>query len=166
MTSRIPLVIAGTQVEELQTSDTLNLTASTTNLAALFSNAAEVATITASAPASTTNFDVLTQSVQYYTTNTANNWTLNIRGSSTVSLNTIMATGQSITLAFMATNSSTAYYNSAVNVDGTASGVTTKWQGGTAPTSGNVSAVDIYTYTIVKTGSAAYTVFASVTKFA
>ena len=166
MTSRIPLVIAGTQVEELQTSDTLNLTASTTNLAALFSNAAEVATITASAPASTTNFDVLTQSVQYYTTNTANNWTLNIRGSSTVSLNTIMSTGQSITLAFMATNSSTAYYNSAVNVDGTASGVTTKWQGGTAPTSGNVSAVDIYTYTIVKTGSAAYTVFASVTKFA
>lgn len=166
MTSRIPLVIAGTQVEELQTSDTLNLTASTTNLAALFSNAAEVATISASAPAATTNFDVLTQSVQYYTTNTANNWTLNIRGSSTVSLNTIMSTGQSITLAFMATNSSTAYYNSAVNVDGTASGVTTKWQGGTAPTSGNVSAVDIYTYTIVKTGSAAYTVFASVTKFA
>jgi hypothetical protein len=166
MTSRIPLVIAGTQVEELQTSDTLNLTASTTNLAALFSNAAEVATISASAPASTTNFDVLTQSVQYYTSNTANNWTLNVRGSASVSLNTIMSTGQSITLAVLVTNSTTAYYNSAVNVDGTASGVTTKWQGGTAPTSGDASAVNIYTYTIVKTASATYSVFASVVKFA
>jgi hypothetical protein len=166
MTTRIPLVIEGTQIEELQTDDTLNLSASTTVLAALFSNAAEVATISASAPASTTNYDVLTQSVQYYTSNTANNWTLNVRGSASVSLNTIMSTGQSITLAMLVTNSTTAYYNSAVNIDGTASGVTTKWQGGTAPTSGDVSSVNIYTYTIVKTASATYSVFASVVKFA
>lgn len=164
MASRIPLVIEGTQIEELQTDDSLNLSATTTSLAAIFSNAAEVATVTASAPSSTTNFDVLTQSVQYYTSNTSTNWTLNIRGSSATSLNTIMSTGQSITIAFIATNSTTAYYNSAVNIDGTASGVTTKWQG-SAPTSGNASAIDIYTYTIVKTASATYTVFASQTKF-
>lgn len=164
MASRIPLVIEGTQIEELQTDDSLNLSATTTSLAAIFSNAAEVATVTASAPSSTTNFDVLTQSVQYYTSNTSTNWTLNIRGSSATSLNTIMSTGQSITIAFIATNSTTAYYNSAVNIDGTATGVTTKWQG-SAPTSGNASAIDIYTYTIVKTASATYTVFASQTKF-
>jgi hypothetical protein len=75
-----------------------------------------------------------------------------------------MSTGQSLTVAFLVTQGATAYYNSAVQVDG--SSVTPKWQGGTAPTAGNASSVDIYTYTIVKTGSAAFTVFASQTKFA
>ena len=75
-----------------------------------------------------------------------------------------MATGESIAATFLVTNGATAYYNSAVTVDGTS--VTPKWQGGTAPTSGNASSVDIYTYVIVKTGSATYTVFATVTKFA
>jgi len=75
-----------------------------------------------------------------------------------------MSTGQTITIAFMVTNGSTAYYQSAFTIDGTS--VTPKWQGGTAPTAGDASSTDIYTYTIVKTGSAAYTVFASVTKFA
>ena len=58
------------------------------------------------------------------------------------------------------------YYNSSVQVDGTTSGVTTKWQGGTAPTSGNASSVDTYNYVIIKTASATYTVLASQTKFA
>ena len=58
----------------------------------------------------------------------------------------------------------TAYYNSAVTIDGNS--VTPKWQGGTAPTSGNVSSIDSYTYVIFKTGSATFTVLASVTKFA
>jgi hypothetical protein len=75
-----------------------------------------------------------------------------------------MATGQSITAVFMVTQGSTAYYSSAVQVDGSA--VTPKWQGGTAPTSGNASSIDVYSYTIIKTGSAAFTVLASQTKFA
>ena len=124
----------------------------------------EAITVTASAPSSTTDFDVISQSIQYYTSNTANNWTLNIRGNSGTSLDTLMATGQSITITFLATNSATAYYNSAVTIDG--SSVTPKWQGGTAPSTGNASSVDIYTYAIVKTGSAAFTVFASQTQFA
>jgi predicted ribosomally synthesized peptide with SipW-like signal peptide len=78
-------------------------------------------------------------------------------------MNTAMTTGQSITVAFLVTQGTTAYYNSVVQVDG--STVTPKWQGGTAPTSGNVSSVDIYTYTVFKTGNAAFTVFASVTQF-
>jgi hypothetical protein len=75
-----------------------------------------------------------------------------------------MSTGQMITAVFLVTNGSPAYYNTAVQVDG--SSVTPKWQGGTAPTSGNTSSVDIYTYTIIKTGSATFSVFASQTKFA
>jgi hypothetical protein len=130
------------------------------NIEALF----EAATITASAPAATTNFDVLTQAVQYYTTNASANFTFNIRGDSTTSLNTIMATGQSCTIALLVTNSSTAYYPTVYQVDGTA--VTPKWQGGTAPTAGNASALDVYVLTVIKTASATFTVLASQTKFA
>jgi len=43
--------------------------------------------------------------------------------------------------------------------------VTPKWQGGTAPTAGNASSLDVYSYTIIKTGSAAFTLLASQTKF-
>jgi hypothetical protein len=130
------------------------------NIEALF----EAATITASAPAATTNFDVLTQAVQYYTTNASANFTFNIRGDSTTALNTIMATGQSCTIALLVTNGTTAYYPTAYQVDGTA--VTPKWQGGTAPTAGNASALDVYVFTVIKTASATFTVLASQTKFA
>jgi len=126
-------------------------------------NIGEVATVSATAATGTINFDVITQSVLYYTTSASANWTVNFRGNSTTSLNTMMATGQSVTVAFLVTQGATAYYNNAVTVDGTS--VTPKWQGGTAPTAGNASGVDIYTYTIVKTGSAAYTIFASQTQF-
>lgn len=124
----------------------------------------EVATVSATAATGTINFDVRTQSVLYYTTNASANWTLNIRASSTVSLDTMMATGQSVTIAFLVTQGATPYYNSAVQVDGAS--VTPKYQGGTAWSSGNASSIDIYSYTIVKTGSATFTVFASQTKFA
>ena len=128
------------------------------------SNILEAATISATAATGTINYDVTTQSVLYYTTNASGNFTVNFRGSSGTTLNTIMATGESLSATFLVTNGSTAYYNSAVTIDG--SSVTPKWQGGTAPTSGNASAIDSYTYVIIKTGSAAFTVLASVTKFA
>lgn len=136
---------------------------STSVAAAKLTNALEVATISATAATGTINYDVTTQSVLYYTSNASANWTVNFRGSSGTSLNTLMATGESITVAFLVTQGSTAYYNNAVQVDGSA--VTPKWQGGTAPTAGNVSSIDAYTYTIVKTGSAAFTVFAAQTQF-
>lgn len=128
------------------------------------SNILETATISATAATGTINFDTTTQSVLYYTTNASGNFTVNFRGSSGTTQNTIMATGESLSATFLVTNGATAYYNSAVTVDG--SSVTPKWQGGTAPTSGNASAIDSYTYVIIKTGSAAFTVLASVTKFA
>jgi len=124
----------------------------------------EQATISATAATGTINYDAQTQSVLYYTSNASANWTLNIRASGSTSLNTAMATGQSMTVAFLVTNGATAYYQSALTVDGTS--VTPKWQGGTAPTSGNASSVDIYVITIIKTGSAAFSAFASQTKFA
>jgi hypothetical protein len=133
-------------------------------LAAVLNDAAEVVTVSATAATGTIAYDITTQSVIYYTSNASANWTVNFRGSSGTSLNTLMSTGQSMTVAFLVTQGGTAYYNSAVQVDGSA--VTPKWQGGTAPTAGNTSSVDSYVYTIIKTGSAAFTVFASQTKFA
>jgi hypothetical protein len=133
-------------------------------IAMVLTDVAEAATVSATAATGTINYDVTTQSVLYYTSNASANWTVNFRGSSGTSLNTLMTTGQMMTLAFLVTNGATAYYNSAVQVDG--SSVTPKWQGGTAPAAGNASSIDVYTYTIVKTGSAAFTIFASQTKFA
>lgn len=135
-------------------------------LGAILYDTAEIVTVSATAATGTINFDTTTQSVLFYTSNASANWTVNFRGSSGTSLNTLLATGQSITAAFLVTQGATAYYNSAVQIDGTASGVTTRWQGGTAPAVGNPSGVDAYVYTIIKTASATYSVFASQTRFA
>lgn len=123
----------------------------------------ETVTISATAATGTINYDVATQSVLYYTTNASANWTVNFRSSGTASLDSIMSTGQSITVVFSVTQGATAYYNNAYQVDG--STVVPKWQGGTAPVAGNVSGVDVYSYQIIKTGTAAFTVFASQTQF-
>jgi len=128
------------------------------------SNIVEAVTVSATAATGTVNYDITTQSVLYYTTNASGNFTVNFRGSSGTSLNTIMATGESMSVTFLVTNGETAYYNSAIQVDG--SSVTPKWQGGTAPTTGNASSIDSYTYVIIKTGSAAFTILATQTKFA
>jgi hypothetical protein len=125
---------------------------------------AEKATISATAATGTINYDVITQAVLYYTTDASGNFTVNIRGDGSNTLNSIMDTGESITVAFLVTNGGTPYYNNAFQVDG--SSVTPEWQGGSAPTGGNASSVDVYTYTIFKTGDAAFTAFAAQTQFA
>ena len=124
----------------------------------------EVTTVSATAATGTVNYDVITQGVLYYTTSASANWTVNFRGNSGTSLNTLMAVGETRTVTFLVTQGATAYYNTAVTVDG--SSVTPKWQGGAAPTAGNPSSIDIYTYSIIKTASATFTVLASQTRFA
>lgn len=142
-------------------------TGSTTALAEVLTNAAEVVTVSATAATGTIAYYATTQSVLYYTTNASANWVVNLTGASTpVTLNTLLSTGQCITLVFMVTNGSTAYYNTSVQVDGTTSGVTTKWANGTAPSAGNANSIDVYTYTVIKTGSATFTVLANRSQFA
>jgi hypothetical protein len=167
-TSAFTAATAGTDYVAPGTATTftaLQTFAGTSSNAALkTSNILEVATISATAATGTINYDMTTQSVLYYTTDASGNFTVNFRGSSGTSLDTIMATGESLSATFLVTNGATAYYNSAVQVDG--SSVTPKWQGGSAPTSGNASSIDSYTYVLLKTASATFTVLASVTKFA
>lgn len=139
-------------------------TGSSSAQAALFNNAAEVVTVSATAATGTINYDIATQSVLYYTSNAAANWTVNLRQSSGTSLDASLSTGQSVTVAFLVTQGGTPYYNNVVQVDGTTSGVTTKWQS-VAPTAGIASSINVYQYTIIKTGSATFTVLASMSSF-
>lgn len=124
----------------------------------------EKAAVSGSALTGTVNFNWLDGAVVLYTANASANWTLNVRGNGSTTLNSSLATNDSITIAVLATQGATAYYQSAMQIDGTA--VTPKWAGGTAPTAGNANSIDVYTFTIIKTASATYTVLASQTKFA
>ena len=130
----------------------------------ILTSAFETVTTSATAATGTVAVDIKTSAVKYFTSAATANWTFNFRGNGSTTLNSMLATGQSATVAFLVTNGSTAYRATAFQVDGAA--VTPKWQGGTAPTTGNANSIDSYTFTLVKTGSAAFTVFASQTKFA
>ena len=160
--------LAGANIPAVDANNTFTGTqtfsGTSSTVAIVLNDAAEVANVSATAATGTITYDITTQSVLYYTSNASGNWTINFRASSGTSLNTAMTTGQSMTVAFLVTQGSTAYYNSTVQVDGTASGVTTRWLGG-APTAGNASGIDSYRYLIIKTGSATFTVLASNTQF-
>ena len=118
----------------------------------------------ATAATGTINFDVIDGAVQNSTTNAPANYTLNIRGNSSVTLDDYLDTGESVTIAHIVPQGSTAYYNNVVQIDG--STVTPKWQGGEAPSEGNANSSDTYTYTAIKTAANTYTVLASQTQFA
>ena len=124
----------------------------------------ERATIAATGTTGTVNYDILTQAVLYHTSAAAGNFTVNFRGDGSNTLNNTMNTNDSMTVAFLVTNTGTPYYNNAVTIDG--SSVTPEWQGGSAPTAGNASSIDVYTYTVIKTGDAAFTALAAQTQFA
>jgi len=159
----VSLTSTQTLTNKTLTSPTIN-TATLTN--PLLSSPEESVNIIGSAPTATQNIDFVTSGVHYFTSNSTSNVTLNFRGDATpTTLNSMMATGGSITVSVLFTNGSTAYYASAFQIDGSA--VTPKWSGGTAPSAGNASSVDLYSFNIVKTGNAAFTVFASgASKFA
>jgi hypothetical protein len=119
--------------------------------------------ITASAPPSTLNVDALSGSVVFLSASSANNWTVNFRGSAATSLNSMMYPGQSMTFAVLVNHATVGYTASIHQVDGTT--ITPRWQGGTLP-SGSGTSTDIYSYTLIKTANAAFNIFAAQTKFA
>lgn len=112
-----------------------------------------------------TTFDVLEGAVKYHTANVANNWTLNVRGNSTVMLDSVMSTGNTLSLSYIASqNATNTFYQTNMEIDGSA--VTPKWQGNSAPTAGNADSLDVYSFTIIKTAANTYTVLGSQTQFA
>ena len=147
--------VAGALISGSFTTPTLT-TATETN--PYITSPREFTTVSATAANGTAQFDVLTQGILYYTTNATANFTLNFRGNSGTTLNSIMNTGDSWTVSFLATQGTTPYYlNTNPTVDTNAT-VTIKWSGGTAPSAGNASSIDIYSFTIIKTGVSTFTV--------
>ena len=124
----------------------------------------ERTSVSTSAPTATTNLDIVTAGTHLFTANATSNVTLNIRGDGSTTLNSLVATGDSITVVALITNGATAYYPNVIQIDGNT--VTPKYQGGTAPSAGNASSIDAYVFSIIKTASATFTVLASQTKFA
>lgn len=137
---------------------------SQTSLAAFFENIKESATVLAAVATGTVAYDLTNQSVLYYTSAATANFTVNFRASNTATLDSTMNNGESVSASFLVTNGVTPFYNSAVTIDGNS--VIPKWQGGSAPTSGNANGIDVYNYVIIKTAPATFTVLASQTKFA
>jgi hypothetical protein len=70
----------------------------------------EKATLSGSSLTGTINLNMLDGAVFYYTSNASGNWTLNVRGDGSNSLNTVMSVNDSISFVVMATQGSTAYY--------------------------------------------------------
>lgn len=125
-----------------------------------------MAVTSASASTSTIHLNTDTSGTLYFTGSASSNHVINVRHSSSTSLNNTLTTGDSITVVWLNTNGATAYYPTRLEVDSATSGVSIKWQGGTAPSAGNASSVDAYVYNIIKTAATSYTVLASQTKFA
>lgn len=119
----------------------------------------EQAAINTAAPSATQQYALSGKAVVYHTANATTNFTANFTGLSA------LAVGDSATFAVLVTNGASAFYISAIQVDGTTSGVTTRWQGGSAPTSGNANSIDSYSVTIIKTAAGSYTVMAAQTRF-
>jgi hypothetical protein len=116
-------------------------------------------------PSATTNIDVLTSAVHYYTTSYSTGITLEIRpSSSSVNLNTLMSTNQSLTVVFIMKSGNVNGKVSALTINGVSQ--TIKWFGGSAPAGSAGDALDAYTFTIIKTDASTYTVLGSQSKFA
>ena len=117
--------------------------------------------VTAGKLSDNTNIDVENGMVHLFTTTETTTSTPNIRYNDSTSLNSIMNVGEAISITIV-TTAAAAAYSAQLTIDGGA--VTENWTGGSAPTDGGASGVDIYTYTIMKTASATFTVIASQTK--
>jgi hypothetical protein len=123
----------------------------------------EKVTVTAVASTGTINYDFLTQAVLYHTTVATGQFTINLRGSSSTTLNNMLSVGESVTGAFLNTN--TTFYVSTITIDGSSTNVTLEYQGGSAPAAGNAG-IDVYSFTAIKTATTpAYTILASQTQF-
>ena len=97
--------------------------------------------------------------VHYFTTTETTTSTPNI--TATAGINTIMSTGDTMVVTLITTAAAGAY-SAQLTIEGAAT--TENWIGGEVPAAGGASGVDIYSYTIIKTGSAAYTVIGNLSK--
>ena len=113
----------------------------------------------------TYNHNVITDGLIWHgTQNAAGTWVFNVRGDASTTFNSMVAIGQATTVTLYAPNNSAANYMTAFQIDGSAQ--TVKYAGGSAPSAGTGSGVDVYSITILKTANSTYSVFGNLTNFA
>ena len=122
---------------------------------------AEEVNVTAGKLSDNTNINVEDGMVHLFTTTETTTSTPNIRYNASTSLNSRMNIGQSIVVTLI-TTAAAAAYSANITIDGSA--VTENWIGGSAPSDGGSSGVDIHSFTIIKTANATFTVIANHSK--
>jgi len=100
--------------------------------------------------------------VHLFTTAESTTSTPNIKYNAGTDLNDKMSIGQSIVVTVI-TTANAAGYSANLTIDG-GSNRTVRWIGGSAPSGGGSSGVDIHTYTIIKTADDTFTIIGNHSK--
>jgi len=142
-----------------------SLTATATNTGDIDFNGSliEKCKVTAGKLSDNTNINLEDGHVCLFTTAESTTSTPNIRYSSSTTLDSKMAVGDSIAVVLITTSHANGY-SAQLTIDGSA--VTEEWNGGSAPSAGTGSGLDVYSYTIIKTAANTYTVLAGMVNFA
>ena len=116
-------------------------------------------TVFSSIPANSAvnTFYAESQEIHYYTLSATNNFIINVVGSSTTTYNSIFEVNSYKTISVINTSGATAYAPT-LKIDGVTQ--TVKWLGGQS--TGNANGLDDWAFSIIKTGTSAYTVLGSV----
>ena len=111
---------------------------------------------------SATSINVSDGMIHYRTANLGADVRPNVRYSSTRTLDNTMSVGEAITVTIIHAVNNSAHNVTGLDIDGTTQ--TVNWIGGSAPSDGGGSGVDIYTFNIIKTAANTYTVIGGQTK--
>ena len=121
----------------------------------------EACTVTAGKLSDNTNLDAANGNVFLFTTQETTTCTPNIRWDGSTTLNSKVNVGDMIAITVI-TTAAAGGYSAQLTIDGAA--VTENWIGGSAPSAGGSSGKDIYSYTIVKTADATFTIIGNLVK--
>jgi len=111
--------------------------------------------VTASTLNGNTNIDLENGNVHYFTSQESTTSTPNLRYNGSTTLASSMATGRVMTVTIITTGGNTGGFSAQLTIDGDA--VTEEWLCGTVPATGSASGLNVYTYTVIKTGSSGTT---------
>ena len=113
----------------------------------------------------TYNHDVVTHGMVLDSTVAASaSFVINLRGDGSTTFNSLMNVGQTTVLTVYSVSSNASYYLTDFQIDG--SSITEKWNGASAPSAGTGSGTDVYTFNIMKTANATFSVYANFSNFA